>query len=297
MVEEQRASILPLLFFLVLTFLVAFAGTALALRLFGDSKEAVAIPQVITVEVLITATPQATKSAVATASSGHESGAPAAINPNSLGARDAAISTQTVQIAGGPELRSSCKFYEVREGDSAYFIALRNSVELEDLLRYNNLTQETAIGLQVGQELLIPHAGCRIDWETGELVDVPPTAVPSPTTVPTSTPVAANFAIAEVEGLGDITAEGIRLQNMGDDINVSGWTLSDADGNSYTFRNLLLFAQRSFVLYTRSGTSTANARFWGREQSVWQPGEELTLSDTQGRVLQRLQLPEGEAGG
>lgn len=302
---QQQQKLLPQITFLALTFLAAVSGTYLALTLYEGQREGHEIPQIITVEVIYTATPLPTKLATAlpAAAPGAQVELPAdiaaeaegasgrSIDPGALGARDVTISTPTPSIAGGPIIDSTCEFYTVLAGDSAYFIALRKGVELDDLLRVNGMTVNSASNLQIGQRLLIPHPGCRVDERTGEPLPVTlePSSTPPPP--PTSTPAEAQFAIQDAQGLGDITAESIRLQNIGGNINISDWTLSDADGNSYRFRDVLLFPQTGVVLYTRSGTSTANARFWGREESVWSPGEAMTLSDSQGRVVQTLRLP------
>ena len=90
-----------------------------------------------------------------------------------------------------------------------------------------------------------------------------------------------------------LTAEAIRLRNIGDRVNMSNWTLSDEDGNSFTFPVTMLFPQGEVVIYTRSGTSTADARFWGKDESVWAAGEALIISDEAGRALQTLQIPAG----
>ena len=301
---QQQRKILPQIIFLALTFLAAVSGAYLALTIFESQREGVEIPQIITVEVIYTATPLPTKLATAVSAAQRaqvdlpadiaaeaEGASGRAIDPGALGARDVAISTPTPSIAGGPIIDSTCEFYTVLAGDSAYFIALRKGVELDDLLRANGLTVNTAPNLQIGQRLLIPHPGCRVDERTGQ--PLPVTLAPSATPLPTatSTPAQPQFEIQDAQGLGDITAEAIRLQNIGGNINISDWTLSDADGNSYRFRDVLLFPQTGVVIYTRSGTSTANARFWGREESVWSHGETMTLADPQGRVVQTLQLP------
>lgn len=302
---QQQQKIVPQLVFLALTFLAAVSGTYVALSLYESQRDHTVIPQIITVEVIYTATPLPTKVTTSGAAGAQRpqvdlpadiaaetGGQPAgAIDPNALGARDVVISTPTPSIAGGPIISSACEFYSVLAGDSAYFIALRKSVELDDLLRVNGLTIDTAANLQIGQRLLIPHQGCRVDERTGEPIPEAPVATATPEVIATSTPVTAQFEIVGVEGLGDITAEVIRLQNNGGTINISGWTIADSDGNSYSFQNMLLFPQTGVVLYTRSGTSTADARFWGRDESVWVAGEELTLLDPQGRVVQTLNIP------
>ncbi|MCY3780556.1 MAG: lamin tail domain-containing protein [Chloroflexi bacterium] len=302
---ERQLNVVPQLVFLTLTFMAAVSGAYLALQLFTAQNEGSQVPQIITVEVIITATPLPTKYATAAPDGAQRAqvdlpadiaaeardGQTGAIDPNALGARDVAISTPTVSIAGGPVINSACEFYTVLAGDSAYFIALRKNVELDELLRVNGMTVDSAPNLQIGQRLLIPHPGCRINQSTGEPIPVALADTATPAAAATSTPVTAQFEIVAAEGLGDITAEAIRLQNNGDTINISDWTLSGSSGNTFTFYNMLLFPQTSFVLYTRSGTATADARFWDRQESVWEPGEDLTIRDAQGRVLQRLTLP------
>lgn len=305
---ERQSRLVPQLVFLTLTFLAAVAGTYFALTVFVPSNQVSAVPQIITVEVIITATPLPVKVVTAAPADGQRQqielpadiaaeagdGQTGAIDPNALGARDVGLSTPTVVIAGGPVINSACEFYTVLAGDSPYFIALRKNVELDDLLRANGMTVDSAVNLQIGQRLLIPHPGCRIDERTGEPIPDAPVATATPVIAASSTPVTAQFEIIEADGLGDITAESIRLQNNGGTVNISDWTLSDSSGNSFTFYNMLLFPQTSVVLYTRSGTATADARFWGRDESVWEAGEALTLHDAQGRTLQTLTLPAAE---
>ena len=302
---ERQTRLLPQLIFLTLTFIAAVSGAYLALHIFSNQNERSPIPQIITVEVIITATHLPTKLATLAPANGQRdqvdlpadiaaearSGQAAALDPRALGARDAALSTPTPVIAGGPVINSACEFYTVLAGDSPYFIALRKNVELADLLRVNGMTVDSATNLQIGQRLLIPHPGCRIDDRTGQPIPVAPAATPTPIVAATDTPVTSQFEIIEAVGIGDITAEAIRLQNNGAAVNISDWTLTDSAGNAYTFYDTLLFAQTSLILYTRSGTSTADARFWGRQESVWEPGEEMTIRDAQGRILQTLTLP------
>jgi len=61
MIEQPRSSrrknILPQIGFLALTFLAAACGTYVALQLFGDESDQSDVPEIITVEIIITATP------------------------------------------------------------------------------------------------------------------------------------------------------------------------------------------------------------------------------------------------
>ncbi len=301
---RQRINILPQAVFLGLTFVAAVCGTYVALRLFGDGAEQSNLPQIITVEVIITATPLPTKLATAAPASSDRTQVDlpadiaaetaddsAAINPAALGAQDVPISTATVAVAGGPVFSQNCLYHTVVSGDTPFGIALRYGADFNLMLEVNNLTQESAAYLQIGDVLTVPLEGCVIPSESGGAVQVLSGELATPSEAATSTPVKAQFEILAAEGVGDITAEGIRLRNLGETVDISDWTISDSQGNSFTFIETLMFPDSAIVIYTRSGTSTSDARFWGREEAVWEAGEDLTISDAQGRALQVLQLP------
>ena len=113
---QQQQKIVPQLVFLALTFLAAVSGTYVALSLYESQRDHTVIPQIITVEVIYTATPLPTKVTTSGAAGAQRpqvdlpadiaaetGGQPAgAIDPNALGARDVVISTPTPSIAGGP---------------------------------------------------------------------------------------------------------------------------------------------------------------------------------------------------
>ncbi len=311
MIQPQRdprpAKIFPQFVFLCLTFVAAVIGTFVGLRLFGEDDERSAVPDVITVEVIITTTPLPAKlaTAVPAAASRQQVSVPADIaaeaapesaatlDPQQLGARDAVVSTPTVVIAGGP-LRNqrNCLIHTIRSGDSPYSISFDYFVELDLLMEVNQLTEQSARALKVGDQLIVPLPGCIVDGVAvaGNVEPVLIVATQAPS--PTPTPVPVQLEIAAVEGLGDITAEGIHLRNLGEQLNISDWQLADSDGNTFQFGQKLLFADAEVAVYTRSGISTGSAWFWGRDQSVWEAGETLTISDSIGRQLQTLQIPE-----
>ncbi len=302
MVQRQRrrsqSNLLPQVIFLCLTFAAAVGGTFFALRLFGAETSDAAVPQIITVEIIITTTPPPTRQAAPPVNAARPQvelpadiaaeadGAPsAAINADQLGAQNIVLSTPTVSVAGGPEFSQNC-YHSVVTGDTPYGLALRYGVDAAVLLDINDLTVETATRMQVGDILRVPKTGCQFD---GLAIEDLVSATAAPTA--TSTPVVAEFELVSVSGLGDITAEAIRLRNLGAVLNMSGWTLSDADGNHFTFRETMLFPQGTLIVYSRSGTSTSDARFWGLEEPIWQAGETMTISDEKDRVLQTLEIP------
>ena len=102
----------------------------------------------------------------------------------------------------------------------------------------------------------------------------------------------AQIEIIDVESIGDITAEGIRLRNKGNTINVTGWTLTDAQGNEFAFPEQLLFSNAEVTIYTRSGTNTPVALFWNLDEAVWEEGDVLTLIDSTDQVQATLRLPD-----
>ncbi len=308
MIEQPRSSrrknILPQIGFLALTFLAAACGTYVALQLFGDESDQSDVPEIITVEIIITATPLPPKlvTAVPTGAQRPQVDLPlslaeeaateaaATVDADDLGARQIVLSTATVAGAGASIQPQNCIYHSVLSGDTPYGVALRYGADFQELLDVNDLTIETSLNLQIGDILVVPLEGC-IDEPAPSAPPAQEAGAGAPAAEATSTPVNAQFEIVAAEGLGDITAEGIRLRNIGDRVEISNWTLSDEDGNRFTFPVSMLFPQGEVVIYTRSGTSTGDARFWGRDESVWEAGEALTLSDEAGRALQTLRLP------
>ena len=302
---SRRKNLLPQIVFLALTFLAAASGTYVMLQLSFNQPAQSDLPEIITVEIIITATPLPPKlvTAVPTGAQRAQVDLPlslaeeaateaaATIDADDLGARPVVLGTPAVAGASAPIQPQNCIYHSVLSGDTPYGIALRYGADFQELLDANDLTLETSQNLQIGDILVVPLEGC-LDIAEPDAPAAPDAgAGPAPAAEATSTPVNAQFEIVAVDGLGDITAEGIRLRNVGDRVEISNWTLSDEDGNSFTFPVSMLFPQGEIVIYTRSGTSTGDARFWGRDESVWTAGEALTLSDEMGRALQVLQIP------
>ena len=285
----RRRTWLPQLIFLVLTFATAVSGTYVALRLFGDDAEPQPVPEIITVEIIITATPAPTPLPDPAADTvdlpANLAAAPAAtVDAGSIGAVDVVIGAPTI-AAPGDTLRDNCRFHTVVAGDTPFGIAQRYGADRNLLLEVNGLTVETATGLQIGDVLRVPLEGCVIEG-----VSTGSESAPTPTPIPAE----VDISISKVEGIGDITAEAITLLNGGAQLNISGWTLSDADGASYTLPSLLLFENAELVIFSRVGTSTDGALFWGSDESIWREGESVTLTDAAGNLRKQLQIPASE---
>jgi hypothetical protein len=79
------------------------------------------------------------------------------------------------------------------------------------------------------------------------------------------------------------------MTNMGTALaDMLGWTLSDGDGNVYTFPNFRLWGNGSSVtVHSRVGEdgNPPSNFFWGKLAPVWSPGEVATLEDGDGNVV------------
>jgi len=108
-------------------------------------------------------------------------------------------------------------------------------------------------------------------------------------TTPTATASPSGLALVEIhedaagndnENLND---EYLVFANRGDAaVSLSDWTVTDAAGKQYTFRNYTLAPGERVTLYTGSGTDTATARYWGASGAVWNNGGDTVTVRTDG---------------
>ncbi|MGW1005891.1 lamin tail domain-containing protein [Streptomyces sp. NPDC002520] len=69
-------------------------------------------------------------------------------------------------------------------------------------------------------------------------------------------------------------------------VDLDGWTLSDEDGHTYTFRNVRLDSRETVRVHTGFGRDTRDEVFWDRRASVWDSGRDTaTLRDDRGRFI------------
>ncbi|RDZ64802.1 endonuclease [Haloferax sp. Atlit-12N] len=83
----------------------------------------------------------------------------------------------------------------------------------------------------------------------------------------------------------NLNEEYVTLRNDGDAaIDLSGWTVSDAAGATYTFaEGTELDPGASLTLHTGSGTDTDEDVYWGRGGAVWNNGgDTVTIRDAAG---------------
>lgn len=336
--RRARSSLTFVVFNIILSAAVAFA----VIRFMGDTGETIReVPVTFEVRVtqppttpqviIITTTPQGGEqpSRLTIPEEAREGDDPlpdapvATVAAASAGDDDEAASAAGNGEAGLPE---NCIQYVIDEGDSPSAIASEFGVPLGDFMGVNELDEESATRLQIGQTVIVPLDGCPL---LADLVaplaptitpsDVPDvvadagadadaddttntiqvaateTPVPSPTVQATVTlaPTAENaeVAIVAVNGVGDITTESVEIANRGNIIDLTGWTITDGQGNIYTFpADRWLFSQASIIVSTGFGDDNALEYFWNRDIAVFQSGDVVVLADAQGAVQASLRI-------
>ncbi|MEU9449107.1 lamin tail domain-containing protein [Streptomyces sp. NPDC048277] len=70
------------------------------------------------------------------------------------------------------------------------------------------------------------------------------------------------------------------------DVNLSGWTLSDAEGHTYTFRHYRLEGRATVRVHTGEGRDTMTDLYQDRNRSVWNyETDTATLRNDHGRYV------------
>ena len=107
---------------------------------------------------------------------------------------------------------------------------------------------------------------------------------------------AANFVATspEKENLDD---EWVEVTNLGtSDMNMAGWTLTDAQNHTYTFPDFVLAAGAKVTVRTGEGDDSAENLFWNRSTSIWNNGGDLALlKDPEGNIVSQYPEKEEEA--
>lgn len=307
-----------LVIFVILNVLISLAVAFGVINLMGSGNQQSAGQVVITVPILITSTtdPNLTpfvKIITTTPLPGQPNTValptgllttPLSSEGTPLPTFDPALTSNNPGLAGTvTALPPNCILHTVQEGDTPFGIADQYGADGNAIMEVNGLNDETAGLLQIGQVLIVPLEGCSLtaaDVATPVLPDeasadateeatAETTAELAPTIRPTLTlpPTAVNaqVEIVEVQNAGDVTSEGVIIRNIGNTINLKGWTLSDSEGNTYTFAERFLFSNAVVTIYSRIGQDTPVALFWNRDQAAFGPaGDIVTLKDEKGAV-------------
>ncbi len=219
--------------------------------------------------------------------------APRPIVPTAVPTLNAVAQTQvaaTVAPTVTPTPAGSRK-YLVESGDTLSEIARKFDVSVDDLVAANKLTNVDILSL--GQELIIP----------GSPLTPTPTLVPIPTstrsplpTLPVSGTAATALGeyfvtIREIKSPGTLAAEQVILTNLSGQVNMAGWTMTDGEGNKFTFPNLTLLSKGEVTVHTGKGTNTPTDLYWGQTEPRWSKSKVAYLRDPSGKLIATYQVP------
>jgi hypothetical protein len=105
--------------------------------------------------------------------------------------------------------------------------------------------------------------------------------LPLPTALPAARPASSagtpKVRISTVVYPGQRTREAVVIVNEGDEVALTGWTLSNPRGKVYTFGNVALFKESFINLHTTTGVDVPTDLFWNQTEAVWREGDEVTL--------------------
>ncbi len=203
-----------------------------------------------------------------------------------------AASTPHVPAAASPTPPAPLE-YTVQAGDTLGAIAQAYGIPIGDLMAANGLADPNV--LHVGQTLVVPVTPT-ITSTTDPPAEAPlepsPPAVPLPTPPHTPTPSGPPLVeIGQVLGSGGLAAEVVIVRNRGGVASLERWTLSDAEGNTFTFPALTLFTDAEVRVHSAAGSPTPSDLYWGRVAPAWSGGELITLRDAAGNVVDTYIVP------
>lgn len=180
--------------------------------------------------------------------------------------------------------------YIVQPGDTPISIATDLGISVDDLLSANHL--QAGDILNIGQELIVPAA-----QSAPNAAPTTPPIVTTPRSNATLTlaptlPSGILVTIRQIDGLGDLANESVVLTNLGSEVNLSDWTLSDSEGNKYTFPDLTLRSSGEVHVHTTAGTDGAFDLYWGQSTALWGgSGTIAYLRDPGGKLIATYRVP------
>lgn len=111
-----------------------------------------------------------------------------------------------------------------------------------------------------------------------------PTATPTPTPVDPETYVSSVKADAAGNDHDNLNGEYVVIAHRGPATDLSGWTVSDAAGHTYTVPDGVTIEDGERIyLYTGSGSDGGGRLYWGSGSAIWNNGGDVvTLRDASG---------------
>ncbi len=81
----------------------------------------------------------------------------------------------------------------------------------------------------------------------------------------------------------------IFTNNLGEDINIEGWTVKDSGTNIYEFKKYIFKNGSEIILFTGQGNDSENKFYWNSKMPVWNnSGDTLYLRDGNGFLVKTL---------
>ncbi|OIJ68050.1 lamin tail domain-containing protein [Streptomyces mangrovisoli] len=80
-------------------------------------------------------------------------------------------------------------------------------------------------------------------------------------------------------------------------VDLDGWTLSDRDGHTYTFRHVRLAGHDSVRVHTGVGRDSRHDLFQDRRREVWDTVDTATLRNDHGRLVDVVSWGRDHRGG
>ncbi len=117
-------------------------------------------------------------------------------------------------------------------------------------------------------------------------IELPSPTVPAVSTVqPRATAAPPAVATAPASGVtisaivfpGQRNREMVVLVNQGDAADLTGWTLSNPRGKTYTFGAVVLPRDSYINLHTKRGLDVPTDLFWNADEAIWQSGDTAVL--------------------
>ena len=217
---------------------------------------------------------------------------PRAAVPTSVPTLNVPAQTQVAATVKAPTVTptpANTQKYTVQSGDTLSEIARKFDVSVNDIKALNNLANPDV--LSEGQVLIIP----------GSPLTPTPTRVPIPTSTHAPLPVITGTAstalgdyfvtIREIKGAGSLDNEQVTLTNLSGQVNMAGWTMTDGEGNQFTFPSLSLLSKGEVTVHTGKGTNTPTDLYWGQSAPIWASGKVAYLRDLSGKLIATYQVP------
>ncbi|NDJ75374.1 MAG: LysM peptidoglycan-binding domain-containing protein [Chloroflexi bacterium] len=313
--DSSSGCTIPSFFFLIIASMLTVLGFSVGFPADGSVPEPSPLVIVVTAtapgQSPVDATADATVSGGATPIATLDPGNLPAVNVTALPpTASLVVPTLTPQPSATPVMElndQGCPVYTIQAGDTILAIANQYGVSGDDLMAFNGVTDPTR--LQIGQQLALPLGDCVIpatptpspaatsgDTSPDAAADTtaaPPETLgtpfeiesfpPTPTLAPSQVPV--QVIIGNVLAWSDVNTEGVEIRSLGNaDINLNSWRLADEQGNEYVFPEYRLRPGNRVFVYTRQGSNTPAALYWGRADAAWSDGETATLTDSTGQV-------------